>query len=203
MENGQVETYVNQTTVKNLDLDSQGVTVVIRSTNAWNAGTGEETLRIDKTGVVVNSTEPNNALGKEFIDQVLPYRTMQFPLVLGNSFVQINKKNLNSGHDFDRDGEDERVDIISVVTNVNKDAVTVPAGTYPEAFLTKTQTNLLVHLSSRDLTIPSKNTLMQWHVKGLGPVKSFSRFELLLEFVLLRPNQIREIHKELLGVRAN
>lgn len=131
--------------------------------------TAEETyLFKDNNGITYyGNNDPTDTL----TPQLIPYQIMNFPLEAGSNFVQVDRKGLDIGEDFDGDGKNETVDIYSTVTVVGFETVTVPAGTFTESV--KIQTNEIdtITLSSDGTKITAIGTTTQWYAKGVGPAK--------------------------------
>jgi len=198
LENDFESSYVNRSRVegkKNL----QGVSlIVVSDTNPQDRGPVESYHRMDEIGVVYYGSMPADTLD----EQLVPYRVLQFPIRVGSSFQQIDKKNLNLGEDLDGDWQDETVDIEAEVTVVRTESVTVPAGTYSDAILIKSQADMTIHLSSNRTTAPAEFTLMEWYVKGIGGVKRQFSMRAFVPFFGITKKIVFEAHEELLGVRT-
>src|SRR5206468_11398312 len=108
----------------------RGVTVkIFRETNQSNKGASDGFFRRDKTGIVYYGSQPTTP----FEQQLVPYRILNFPLVLGTTFQQLKKTNVDMQADLDGDGRPERGDVVADARIVGYEPVTVAAGTFPDA----------------------------------------------------------------------
>jgi CSLREA domain-containing protein len=113
----------------------------------------------------------NNIPGDAVTAQLVPYQEGRFPLIQGGSFVQIDKKGVNLGEDLDFDGKNERVDIKSIVSVKKYMEVTVPAGTFQDCALIKTNMTMTLTLSSNGQQATAIGNGSIWAAPGVGPVK--------------------------------
>ncbi len=200
LEDGQEESYVNQNTVSQVDGLGEGSFMFsVKTSNQNNLGSRESHYQMDSTGIIFLGSEPGTSLER----QLVPHPFLQFPIVLGNHMIQIDKKDLDLGVDLDQDGENERIDVHGKIFYVTKESVTVPAGTYSDAIVIETQMISEIHLSTNKKTFPSVFFARSWQDRDTGMVKLESRTEVFLALVQLGDNKVIKIQEELVGVRPN
>ena len=106
------------------------------------------------------------------MQQLIPYQVINFPALPGYSYVQSHKADLASGLDLDLDGVSETMDVLSRVTVVGLDTISVPAGAYVNCARIKTDTQLTMKLSSDGSTsVFRKFFYNTWYAPDVGPVK--------------------------------
>ena len=107
-----------------------GITaLVVEETNAYGEGAFESYIIKDLNGVVNLGSSDEDVLGT----QLSNYWEGRFPLVVGESFVQLDRVGLIYSEDLDGDGLNETFDIRSIVTVVEDDiSLTVPVGSFDE-----------------------------------------------------------------------
>src|SRR5207253_1140323 len=81
---------------------------IFRETNQGNKGPSDGFFRRDASGIVYYGSQPTTS----FEQQLVPYRILNFPLVLGTTFQQLKKTNVDMQADLDGDGRPERGDEI-------------------------------------------------------------------------------------------
>src|SRR2546422_3268385 len=64
---------------------------IFRETNQGNKGPSDGFFRRDASGIVYYGSQPTTS----FEQQLVPYRVLNFPLVLGTTFRQLNKTNVD------------------------------------------------------------------------------------------------------------
>lgn len=153
----------------------KGVTVtVFHDTNAGNHGPSDSFYRRDAAGIVYYGSEPGTPLEQ----QLVPYQIVRFPMTLASSFQQFDRHALDFGADVDGDGTDEQVDVQGLVTIVDREPVTVTAGSYPDAVKVEARMTLRIHLSGSTKSATGTDVMTAWFVKGVGLVKYVERQEL-------------------------
>jgi hypothetical protein len=100
-----------------------------------------------------------------------PVQVMRFPLVPGDSFVQIDRT-ISTGIDFDSDGQVEQAQVRSEVTMIGAETVTTRAGTFAGAAHLRTTMTARVALSLLKETVLVTITSDDWFAPGVGPVRS-------------------------------
>ncbi len=153
----------------------KGVTVtVFHDTNAGNHGPSDSFYRRDAAGIVYYGSEPGTPLEQ----QLVPYQIVRFPMTLSSSFQQFDRHALDFGADVDGDGTDEQVDVQGLVTIVDREPVTVTAGSYPDAVKVEARMTLRIYLSGSTKSATGTDVMTAWFVKGVGLVKYVERQEL-------------------------
>ena len=124
----QTETYQNFVSINGTktidDLDA----FVIEETNAYGEGSFESYIIKDLNGIVNLGSSDFDVFGT----QLSNYWEVRFPLIVGESFVQLDRTELNYGEDLDGDGLNESFDIRSVVTVIGLTDIQVPAGFFED-----------------------------------------------------------------------
>jgi len=191
--------YINRSRIEGEKL-IQGVPLIVFSeTNQQGNGEVDSYVQLDETGVVYYGSTLEDVLE----EQLVPFHLFQFPIQVGHSFQQVDKRNLDFGEDLDGDGQDETVDCKSKVTVVRTDSVAVPAGIYSEAVLIKTHGDMTVHLSSNRKTAPADFTIMEWYVKGIGRVKTNFSMRVFVPIFGITKKFTYKTNEVLLGVRSH
>lgn len=152
-----------------------GTTVTIfHDSNPGNHGESDSFYRRDAVGIVYYGSDPGTPLEK----QIVPYQIVRFPMTIPSSFQQFNRKDLDFGSDMDRDGTDEKVDVVGSTSLVGRETITVPAGTYPDAVKVEARMTMTIHLSGGGKPARGTDVMTAWFARGVGLVKYFERQEL-------------------------
>lgn len=101
-------------------------------------------------------------------------QVMRFPLVVGESFVQIDKS-IATGTDFDGDGRIENAQVRSEVQVVGRETASTPAGSFPGSLHLRTTLRVSVRLSGLGQTVIVDSTVDDWYAPDIGPVHSIMR----------------------------
>jgi hypothetical protein len=150
----------------------EGVEVtVFHDTNPGNQGPSDSYYRRDAAGIRYYGSKPGTTLER----QLVPYQIVRFPLEIPSSFEQFNRKELELGMDIDRDGEAEKVDIVAISSAQGQEAVSVPAGTFPDAIRLEAKMTMQVHLSESGKTMQGTDTMTVWFARGVGLLKYIER----------------------------
>ena len=166
--------FINVSMVKGTD-KVQGVAVkVFHDTNPGNHGPSDSYYRRDPAGIVYYGSEPGTPIER----QLIPYQIVRFPLDLPSSFQQFDRKGLDFGSDLDDDDQNEQADMEAVVTAVGKEAVLVPAGSYPDTVRIEARMTMRISLSNSKRVAIGTDTMTAWFAKGVGLVKYVERQEL-------------------------
>ena len=156
------------------NLKSGTAVMVFHDTNPGNHGPSDSLYRRDAAGIVYYGSEPGTALER----QLVPYQIVRFPMKMKSSFKQFDRADIDFGNDIDGDGSNERADVQGQATIVGQEAITVPAGSYPEAVKVEARMTLRIHLSSVKRSVVGTDVMTAWFVKGIGLVKYMERQEL-------------------------
>ena len=152
-----------------------GVTVTIfHDTNPGNHGESDSYYRRDVVGMVYYGSDPGTPLEK----QIVPYQIVRFPITIPSTFQQFDRKGLDFGSDMDRDGVNEKVDMLGTTSVIGREAITVPAGTYPDAIKVEARMTMAIHLSTGGKPARGTDVMTAWFAKGVGLVKYFEKQEL-------------------------
>ncbi len=163
---------------------------VFHDTNPGNHGDSDSFYRRDAVGIVYHGSEPGTPLEK----QLVPYQIVRFPMKLGTTFLQFDRKGLDFGNDMDQDGANEKVDAQGDSTVVGQETITVPAGTFKDAVKVEARMNMRIYLSGAKKTALGTDVMTAWFAKGVGLVKYVERQELA---PLQERGMVTEIMEEL------
>lgn len=153
----------------------KGVKVTLfHDTNPGNHGQSDSYYRRDVVGIVYHGSEPGTPLEK----QLVPYQIIRFPIQIGASFSQFDRKGLDFGTDMDQDGVNEKVDAQGDSTVVGQETITVPAGTFQDAVKIEARMKMRIQLSGAKKTATGTDVMTAWFAKGVGLVKYVERQEL-------------------------
>lgn len=167
------KSFVNVSTAKGTET-VKGVTVkVFHDTNPGGHEPSDSYYRRDAAGIVYYGSQPGSPLEK----QLIPYQIVRFPLQYPSSFQQFDRKGLSYGNDVDGDDKDEKVDVEAAVSVVEKEAIAVPAGTYPDAVRLESRMTMRIHLSRESQTVVGTDVMTVWFARGVGVVKYVERQE--------------------------
>ncbi len=161
--------YSNEISIDGTRLIAGKVTTVFTESNPDNSGIPIEGYLVkDLNGVTYYG---DNDLSDTITPQIVPYQEVNFPATPGYSFTQIHKTGLDFGEDIDSDGVNETFDVISTVTIVGLETLTVPAGTFVNCVHVETTILFEVRVSSDKTTYKFQSLGSDWYAPGVGPVK--------------------------------
>jgi len=149
-------------------INGKSTTVFVES-NFDNSGIPIEGYLIKDLNGVTNYGD--NDTNDTFVPQIVPYQEVNFPATPGYSFIQSHKTGLDFGEDVDSDGVNETIDILSTITVVGLETVTVPAGTFVNCALVKTDILMEVRGSSDNSLYNFHGLGSSWYAPDVGPVK--------------------------------
>lgn len=144
---------------------------VFHDTNPGNQGPSDSYYRRDAAGIRYYGAKPGTTLER----QLVPYQIVRFPMEVPSSFEQFNRQGLELGMDIDRDGENEKVDIVAVSSVQDLDTLHVPAGTFSDVIRMEAKMTMQVHLSANGKTIQGTDTMIVWFARGVGLLKYLER----------------------------
>jgi hypothetical protein len=103
--------------------------------------------------------------------QLAPYRSVRFPLTPGTTVVLVERSGLNFGEDLDGDRINETFGVKLLQEVVGMEAVTVPAGTFPNSLRIEFTAIVTASFSRTggQATVIGSDTV--WQVSGVGTVK--------------------------------
>jgi hypothetical protein len=105
---------------------------------------------------------------------IAPYQVLRFPVVIGDSFIQVDQTGIDLGEDLDGDGVSERIAISSVVTVAGLETIVVASGTFDNCARLRTDTTETVTLSRTGTRLTATGVSTEWYAPGVGLVKKFS-----------------------------
>jgi len=170
-----VKTYTNIATVEDI-IQVDGVPAIIFSeTNQGNKGPSKSYFSMGEMGIVYHGGEPPS----DFENQLIPYSVIPFPIRFQQKFIQLEKKDVDFGHDIDQDGINERADVSASVVAESYETIAVPAGVYKNALKLRGKMVITLKLSdsqvSQQVEIIDRTTT--WLVPGIGMVKGIESIE--------------------------
>ena len=168
-----VSDYTNTAIVKG-KTKKRGIPVVVFwESNQSNRGAVESYLSKDKEGITYFGGNPTT----DFETQIVPYRVIQFPIVLGKTVLQIEKRNLTYDLDLDHDGVKEKADTRAEVAAVTVETVFTPAGTFRDTIKFQGTMTVWVTLSRDKRRVPIVATTVHWFAKDVGMVKQIEKLD--------------------------
>ncbi|MFZ4856562.1 MAG: Ig-like domain-containing protein [Desulfuromonadaceae bacterium] len=164
--------YSNSLTISGTKLVNGTTTTVLIESNPDNFGIPEDAYLVKDPNGITNygSSDLSNTLTQ----QIAPYQEINSPLSSGYSYVQIHKTGLDFGEDLDSDGINETADLLSIVTVIGQNSVTVPAGTFSNCLQVNTEIQITVKASRTKTTYAFQGRDDQWYAPDIGPVKRMS-----------------------------
>lgn len=163
--------YANSMLITGTRLVGTVNTTVFYESNPANSGEPDETYLLKNAAGITNYGSASDAGLTGLSGQLTPYLEVRFPLVAGDSFVQLDKRGLDMGMDLDYDGRNETFNARSVLTVAGFESVSVPAGTFTGCVKLVRQMNLTVILSSNGQQVSGVDSGTMWLAPGIGPVK--------------------------------
>lgn len=145
-------------------------TFVLEETNSYGEGSSESYLYKDLNGIANLGSSDEGALGV----QLSRYWEVLFPLVSGESFVQLDRTGLNLGEDLDGDGINDSFDIRSIVTVLEFTSKTVPVGTFSDVVHIRRKLNLDFILSSEPDVISANVQEDSYFAANVGLIERLS-----------------------------
>ncbi|MFY9509838.1 MAG: FG-GAP-like repeat-containing protein [Rubrivivax sp.] len=154
-------------------------TVRVVGTQATAAGTAHvlrsesttdmfEELYVKTTGGL---TVVPSATDDAFIRALGNVELLRFPLVVGSSFVSLDKT-IAGILDIDADGRADTVAVRIEVTVVGFETVSTPTGTFERALHARTVITQSFTLSSNGRSLSVTSTAEDWYARDIGPVRS-------------------------------
>ncbi|HZR46188.1 MAG TPA: hypothetical protein VFA47_05770 [Candidatus Manganitrophaceae bacterium] len=168
-----VAAYTNVATVKGT-AEKNGVQVkVFSETNQANEGPTDSYFFRDRNGIIYHGGEPMTPFEK----QLVPYRVIRFPMVLHQTFSQIQKDNISFGQDLDNDGQDEQAQVRAEITAAGLETVAVPAGVFKDCLKLQGTLVVQVTLSKNQKVVQLIDKTTNWFAPGVGLIKGIERIE--------------------------
>lgn len=147
--------------------------VVFRESNPANRGVSESYFKKDKKGITYFGGEPTTDFERQFV----PYRVIPFPIVLDQSYIQIEKNGLLYDMDIDGDGINERADLKATATAVGFETVTTPAGQFRNALKLQGTMTLEITLSRNQKKAEILDITTHWFAPDVGMVQGIEKIE--------------------------
>jgi hypothetical protein len=167
--------YSNAATIAGTKMVNGVLTTVLSQTNPLNSDRSIDSYYTeDSRGVTFHG---DNDTPDVLTPQLVPYLSERFPLGTGSSFEEVNRKGLDFGEDLDGDGKNEKIDILSIVTVLGFESVSVPAGLFPNCAKVETTNTLKAIASSNGATVSLIVDQTVWYAPGVGPVKRVLKVE--------------------------
>lgn len=114
------------------------------------------------------------------IDKAIPpYKIFRFPVLLDDTFVQLDTRKLDLGEDLDGDGRNENVAIRSEVRVTGFETLIVAAGTFVNCARVETSTSETIYLSRNGAQVVATLNSIDWYAPSAGPVKKHRELSLL------------------------
>lgn len=141
-------------------LDGRTVHVV----HTTNTDTGESLgdTYLEKTASALTIIDPGRGGG---------FDTVHFPVVMGETFVQTDSKDIDVGADWDADGRNETVSIRNEVTILGLEDVRTDAGRFSQALKLQNLSRQNFRYSKDGRLVPVTVTVLAWFAKDVGRVQ--------------------------------
>ncbi len=166
-----VSDYTNTVITKGRTKKSGVSAVIFWESNQSNRGQAESYLAKDKEGIMYYGAEPTT----DFEAQIIPFRAIQFPIVVGKKYIQVEKRNLTYDLDLDGDSVKEKADTVADVTAIAIETVFTPAGTFRDAVKFQGKMTVWLTLSKSKKRVPIVATTTHWFAKDVGMVKQIEK----------------------------
>lgn len=161
--------FFNALTVGGTHLVGSVSTTVITESNPENGGVGVDLYyHLAADGI---TDYGNNDATDTITEQLVPYPLVEFPMVTGNSFVQLNKSGLTWDTDEDGDGTPETFDIYSVVTLAGFETLTLRNTPFADTARLVTDTTITVRPSTGAPAVSVSGSQTLWCAPDYGPIK--------------------------------
>ena len=167
--------YTNTATIAGTATINGVLTTILSQTNSLNSPQSIDSYYTkDSHGLTFHG---DNDAADFFTPQLVPYLSERFPFGTGASFEGVNRKGLDFGKDVDGDGKNEKIDILSIVTVLGFESVSVPAGSFPNCAKIETTNTLKAIASSNGETVSLVVNQTTWYAPGVGLVKRVLKLE--------------------------
>lgn len=146
------------------------IATVMSEADVAGGTVNESSILNDDTGITnYGNNSPPDALTAAA--NPYPYKMVNFPIQVGESFKQFDKTGLDSGHDLDGDGKNELLDITLNVVVQGFESVTTAAGTFQNCLRIETNINETVTFSYSGTRAVATGVETDWYAQDIGPVK--------------------------------
>lgn len=109
--------------------------------------------------------------------QVIPYKLLNFPVLIGDSFTQIDNKNLDYGEDLDGDALNEKAGVTSTVSIIGKENLTLAIGTFADCVTSRQDEQVKVTLSRNGQSAKAVAREDTWYCPDVGLAKKISQID--------------------------
>lgn len=133
----------------------------------------ENYLQNDSTGITVLGTNNNNVNPQ--INNYTPYRLISFPIQIGVTVRQLDKKMVDYGFDFDGDGINDKIDVTVDVVADGYETITTSAGTFENCLRVITSQTEILTLSATGNKISAVSAETTWYAQDIGQVKQITK----------------------------
>ena len=172
------QTFVSTVSMTGTRQVNGATATVLQETNADGTNVPEDTFLVKDLNGIAEFDDPDST--DPLISQLLPVWDYRFPLDENSSFLQVNRKGVNSGDDLDGDGINEMVDIRSEVAVLGRETVTVPVGTFADCVKVMSSLTFIYILSTDGSRITATGVYHEWFSPGIGQVKGTSALSITL-----------------------
>jgi hypothetical protein len=162
-QNGEPTTNFTRSIIINGSKDFNGAIASV-----FVSGIVENYLLKDGTGITLHGSNVTNSLPSELV----PIKTVHFPLHLGLTIETLDKKGLFLGEDIDGDGINDTLDITDEYTVTAMEPITVPAGIFQNSARIESREVQTYHSSAFGITATVTTTQTEWVAPGIGFVSS-------------------------------
>jgi len=131
----------------------------------------ESYLVKDSSGITIYG---NNKISFPSTSTYSPYNLISFPIQIGVSIHQLDKKEIDYGFDFDTDGINEKVDITIDVVASGFETISTPAGVFQNCLRVDTTEMETLTLSSTGSKISAVSKETTWYARNIGQVKQIT-----------------------------
>lgn len=170
-----VGSYTNVATVKGITQVDGVPAIIFTESNQGNNGPSVSHFSMGDLGIVYHGGEPES----DFEDQLIPYPVIPFPMQFHQKFIQLERKGLPFGRDFDHDGINEIADISAWVIAESHENVSVPSGVYKNTL--KLRGTMVIRLALSGSESPESVEIIDrtttWLASGVGMVKGIESIE--------------------------
>jgi hypothetical protein len=147
--------------------------VIFWESNQSNQGQAESYFSRDSKGISYLGGRPTT----DFETQLVPFMAIPFPIVLGKTYLQVEKNNLQYDLDLDGDGQREKASARSEVTAVGLETVSTPAGIFNDTIKFQGVMTVWITLSRDAKRVPIVGKTAHWYAKDIGLVKQIEKLD--------------------------
>lgn len=167
-----VSSYLNTAAVKGTAEKKGKQVKIFTESNQADEGPAESYFVRDKDGISYFGGQPTTP----FENQLVPYRVIQFPLILNKTFSQIDKS-ITFARDLDEDGKDEQALVQAEIVALGFETVSVPAGVFKDSLKLEGRMKIFITLSSNGKVLLMTDQTTNWFAPDVGMVKGIEKTE--------------------------